>query len=67
MRKDFTSNIEYQEKYQNNWVVLDKKNKKILAFGKNLNLLIKKVNTKGKEYILEKVLPINSAFIPWNS
>jgi len=59
--------IEYGRKYQNKWVALDKTTSTVLYSNKNLKSLIKKADTTSREYVLEKVLPINTAFIPYHN
>ena len=57
--------IEYRRKYQNRWVALDKKTSIVLYSSENLKNLIKKADIAHKEYVLEKVLPLNTTFIPY--
>jgi len=58
--------IEYRRKYQNKWVAVDKKTFIVLSSSKKLKSLIKKADIKNKDYVIEKVLPINTAFIPYS-
>ena len=58
--------IDYRRKYQNKWVALDKTTSAVLYSNKNLKSLVKKVDAKGRDYVLEKVLPVNTAFIPYS-
>ncbi|MBU0534986.1 MAG: hypothetical protein ABIJ82_03625 [Patescibacteria group bacterium] len=55
--------IEYRRKYQNKWVALDKTTSAVLYSNKNLKSLVKKADAASREYVFEKVLPINTAFI----
>jgi len=56
--------INYRKKYQNKWVALDKKNNNVIASDVELKKLIKKADKKCKNYILEKVLPLNYVLVP---
>lgn len=58
--------IEYRRKYQNKWVALDKTTSAVLYSSKDLKNLIKKADATSREYVLEKVLPINTAFVPYS-
>ena len=58
--------VEYRRKYQNKWVALDKTTSAVLYSNKNLKNLVKKADVKSRDYVLEKVLPINAAFIPYS-
>jgi hypothetical protein len=56
--------IEFKRKYQNQWVALDPKTGKVLASNKNLKIIAKSKSLQNKDYVLEKVTPLNSLFIP---
>jgi len=56
--------IEFKRKYQNKWVALDIEDGKVLLASSNLKRLVKSLGKK-KDYVLEKVLPPDVAFIPF--
>jgi hypothetical protein len=64
MRKTNKELINFTKKYQNKWVALDPKTKEVLASNKDLETLVENLESKKKDYFIEKVVPANIAFIP---
>ena len=56
--------IEYRRKYQNKWVAKDVKTRAVLEADQSLAVLDKKMRELSKDYLLEKVLPLYSVFVP---
>lgn len=56
--------IDYRKKYQNKWVAKDIKTRTVLEADQSLAVLDKKMRELNKDYLLEKVLPLYSVFIP---
>ncbi len=50
--------------FENKWVALSENYKKILASGKTLKEVTKKVNKSGEKGILLKVPPFDVSFVP---
>lgn len=64
MKKTNVELIKFKKKYQNKWVAYDKETSKVLAYDEDLEKLTRKPAVRGKDYILEKVSPLNLALIP---
>lgn len=56
--------ISFKRKYQNKWVARSPKTGEVLDSDKNLKELAVKLDGLHQDYTLEKVLPLNRAFIP---
>lgn len=64
MNKKNVELIQFKKKYQNKWVALSPKTGQVLDSGKDLTKIVYKLSVQKKEYVLEKVLPLNTLFIP---
>ncbi|MEO6508808.1 MAG: DUF5678 domain-containing protein [Patescibacteria group bacterium] len=53
--------IEIHKKYQNKWVALNKSEDKVIAWGKNIKVVLDKLEKeKKKAFVIEYILPLNS-------
>ena len=55
--------LDYKKKYQNKWVAKDPVTSEVIKADKKLDKLVEKMEKTNTDYVLEKVLPINKAFI----
>ena len=55
--------LQYTKKYQRKWVAKNPNSNTVIASNKNLEKLVKKMEEKNTDYVLEKVLPLDTVFI----
>ena len=56
--------IDFKRKYQNQWIALNPKTGEVIASNKDLKKIVNNRSLRKKNYVLEKVLPLNALFIP---
>jgi len=57
--------IDLRKKYQNQWVAKKPQTGEILAYDESLVKLASKLEAKRVSYVVEKILPLKEALIPF--
>ncbi len=56
--------IDFKLKYQNMWLARDPVTGAVLEADKSLAVLAEKMRTLNNDYTVEKVMPLNSVYVP---
>jgi len=64
--KEMQELLKFEQKYADKWVAKSRQTGKVIAASKSLKMLAKKLQSgyKNTDYVLEKILSPNTAFVP---